>query len=88
MVVMKKTAEYVRSQRNLAPTLTQKNTPTNFSDTATHWANTLIREMSGYCNVASPVNEIGSQFAPNAAALRNYAAAATLRMVNCVKADL
>jgi len=87
MVVMKKTAEYVRRLRGLAPTLSQKNAPTNFADTATHWANGLIREMSGYCNVASPVNEQGNQFAPNSPALRNYAAAATLRMTNCVKAD-
>ncbi len=87
MVVMRKAAEYVRRQRGQTPTLTPKNAPTNFADTTTHWANDLIREMSSYCNVASPVNERGNQFMPNTPALRNYAAAATLRLVNCVRAD-
>jgi hypothetical protein len=41
--------------------------------------------MSSYCEVASPLNETGSSFFPNSSAQRNYAAAATLRMMNCVK---
>ena len=43
--------------------------------------------MSGYCGVASPLNEAGTAFAPDQPGLRNYAAAATLRMLNCVKAS-
>jgi hypothetical protein len=34
--------------------------------------------------VASPLNETGNQFYPNQSSSRNYAAAATLRMRNCV----
>jgi len=44
-----------------------------------------VGQMSSYCGVASPLNERGSDFAPDSAAQRNYAAAATLRMLNCVK---
>jgi hypothetical protein len=41
--------------------------------------------MSAYCGVASPLNETGNAFSPNLAARRNYAAAATLRMLNCIR---
>jgi hypothetical protein len=41
--------------------------------------------MSAYCGVASPLNETGNAFNPNQAARRNYAAAATLRMLNCIR---
>lgn len=87
MAVMKKMAEYGKAKRGLSTTLGQKQTPTSFSDTAGHWANALIQQMSGYCGVASPLSERGTAFAPNSAALRNYAAAATLRSLNCIKAD-
>jgi N-acetylmuramoyl-L-alanine amidase len=57
----------------------------SFTDTNSHWSNALVGQMSSYCGVASPLNERGSNFAPDSAAQRNYAAAATLRMLNCVK---
>lgn len=87
MAVMKKMAEYGKARRGFSTTLGQKQTPTTFSDTAGHWANSLIQQMSGYCGVASALSERGTAFAPNSSALRNYAAAATLRSLNCVKAD-
>ena len=87
MAVMKKAAEYGKAKRGLSSALGQKQTPTAFSDTTGHWANALIRQMSGYCGIASPLNEQGSAFAPNSASLRNYAAAATLRTLNCIKSD-
>jgi hypothetical protein len=40
--------------------------------------------MSAYCGVASPLNETGTNFAPDEPAKRNYAAAATVRMLDCV----
>ncbi|WP_278187082.1 hypothetical protein [Microcoleus vaginatus] len=42
--------------------------------------------MSAYCSVAAAINEMGDGFAPNDSAKRNYAAA-TLRMLKCVKAQ-
>jgi hypothetical protein len=41
--------------------------------------------MSGFCGVASPLNEQGSSFVPNDPARRNYAAAAIVRTLDCVK---
>jgi len=55
----------------------------DFSDTSGHWNEATIDLMSAYCNVATPYNERGTAFQPNAAALRNYTAAATFRMVDC-----
>ncbi|MEH1850112.1 MAG: S-layer homology domain-containing protein [Nostoc sp.] len=56
-----------------------------FSDISNHWAQQQIIEMSAYCGVASPLNETGNTFFPNLVAKRNYAAAATLRMLNCMR---
>jgi len=65
--------------------LAQTKTPVNFSDTSGHWAASLITQMSGFCGVASPLNERGSSFVPNDPARRNYAAAAIVRTLDCVK---
>ncbi|OYD98778.1 S-layer homology domain-containing protein [Nostoc sp. 'Peltigera membranacea cyanobiont' 232] len=56
-----------------------------FSDISNHWAQKQIIEMSVYCGVATPVNETGNAFSPNLGTRRNYAAAATLRMLNCLR---
>ncbi|MEH1874260.1 S-layer homology domain-containing protein [Nostoc sp.] len=56
-----------------------------FSDISNHWAHKQIIEMSAYCGVATPVNETGNAFYPNLGTQRNYAAAATLRMLNCLR---
>jgi N-acetylmuramoyl-L-alanine amidase len=84
MAILRRTAEYGRSLRRLSPSLPPSQAATSFTDTTGHWAEALISQMSGYCKVASPLNETGTNFAPNSEAQRNYAAAATLRMYNCV----
>lgn len=85
MAVLRRAAEYGNTLRGRGTTLTATRTATNFSDTQNHWADSLISDMSSYCQVASPLNESGTQFFPNSPTLRNYAAAATVRMVNCVR---
>ncbi len=55
------------------------------SATFTHSKASLITQMSGFCGVASPLNERGSSFVPNDPARRNYAAAAIVRTLDCVK---
>lgn len=87
MAVLKNAAIYAKSLGGLDTQLAAKQPPTNFADTSGHWAAPVITEMSSYCGVASPLNEQGSAFTPNQSAQRNYAAAATLRTLNCVKAD-
>ena len=56
---------------------------TNFSDIGGHWAEPVIKDLAGYCSIATPLNESGSSFAPNTAAQRNYAAAAMVRLLDC-----
>lgn len=87
IAVLRKAAEFGKSLRGLPPQLTAKLPIKVFSDTNKHWAASTIEQMSSYCGVASPLNEIGEQFYPDQAARRNYAAAATLRMLNCVKEE-
>ncbi|MGF1601737.1 MAG: DUF3747 domain-containing protein [Thermosynechococcaceae cyanobacterium] len=85
MAVLKKAAEYARTLRGFEPTLKPTQAAVTFSDTSTHWATAVISEMSGYCGVASPLNERGQAFMPNEASQRNYAAAATVRMLTCAR---
>lgn len=85
VAVLQKAAQYAQTQRGLTAQLPQKQTPKTFSDTSGHWAEKIVSEMSAYCQVASPLNETGNAFAPNSSAFRNYAAAATLRTLNCMK---
>lgn len=84
MAVLRRAAEYAKSLQGQSPQLQPNQPETSFSDTAGHWASLLIGQMSTFCNVATPLNERGTEFAPDRAAQRNYAAAATLRMLNCV----
>ena len=88
MAILRRASEYGKSLKQLDQTLWPKQDVFNFSDTSTHWANPVIDQMSSYCGVASPLNETGSNFYPDSAAKRNYAAAATLRMLNCVKDEV
>ncbi|MDJ1173696.1 DUF3747 domain-containing protein [Roseofilum capinflatum] len=88
MAVQRRAAEFARKTSGLNPELQAKQDPQPFSDVDNHWASDLITQMSTYCSVASPLNESGTQFVPNDNARRNYAAAATLRMLNCVKSDI
>lgn len=85
MAILKKAAEYANTKLGKSAQLTTQGTPFTFSDINGNWAASTISLMSSYCKVASPVNEKGSAFEPNSPALRNYAAAATLRTLNCVK---
>ncbi len=87
IAVQRRAAEYSLTLLGRAAQITPRQTPVNFTDMSGHWAAGLASQMSGYCKVASPVNEVGTVFAPNTASQRNYAAAATLRMINCVKTN-
>ncbi|NJO40481.1 MAG: DUF3747 domain-containing protein [Cyanobacteria bacterium CRU_2_1] len=84
MAILRRASEYGRRLRGFSPDLQPSQQPIAFSDTSGHWAESLISQMSAYCGIATPQNETGTAFAPNNSALRNYAAAATLRMYNCV----
>ncbi|MGF1459316.1 MAG: DUF3747 domain-containing protein [Leptolyngbyaceae cyanobacterium] len=55
----------------------------NFSDTDGHWNESTIDTMSAYCGVATPYNERGTEFRPNADSLRNYTTAAVFRAIDC-----
>lgn len=85
MAMERRAAEFALSLQGQQPTLTANQSALQFSDIQGHWADALITQMSAYCRVASPLNERGSAFSPNSQAQRNYAAAATVRMLNCVK---
>lgn len=85
LAVLRRTSEYVKTLKKQPTTLAPTQAVFNFSDAQGHWAADLMSQMSAYCGVASPVNETGTAFTPNAPALRNYAAAATLRTLNCLK---
>ena len=88
MALLRRASEYALTLQGQSKDLTPNAEVVNFSDTSSHWANNLIAQMSGYCGVASPLNESGSAFAPDQPGLRNYAASATLRMLNCVKPEV
>ncbi|NES21575.1 MAG: S-layer homology domain-containing protein [Symploca sp. SIO3E6] len=85
MAVLKKIAEYALQILDGRTILEPTQKPFPFSDISGHWAQSIIREMSSFGGVASPLNEMGDGFYPRYPALRNYSAAATLRMVNTVR---
>lgn len=87
MAVVRRAAEYGKSASESDATLWPQQDAFEFSDVESHWASRTIAQMSSYCGVASPLNEMGTSFRPDNQALRNYAAAATLRMLNCVKGE-
>jgi len=87
IAVQRRAAEYALGLRGKVAQVVPRQTPTTFTDLGNHWASSLILQMSGYCQVASPLNEVGTAFSPNSPSQRNYAAAATLRMINCVKTN-
>jgi hypothetical protein len=70
----------------MQPNLVAKEPSKTFSDTQNYGAASIITQNSSYCSVAAAINEIGDRFAPNDSAKPNYAAA-TLRMLKCVKAQ-
>ena len=85
MAVLRQAAEYAKVQQGKGGELTSNQTAKAFTDISGHWAESLVSQMSSYCQVASPLNETGNLFYPDTQSRRNYAAAATLRMLNCVK---
>jgi len=85
IAVVNKVAKYARNQLGEVGELPSTQTAFDFSDISNHWSANLVSEMSTYCGVASPLNETGTNFAPDQPAQRNYAAAATVRMLDCVK---
>ena len=84
MAVLRRAAEYGKTLQGQQPQIQGNRPAATFTDTNGHWASPLIGQMSSYCGVASPLNETGSAFAPDTAAQRNYAAAATLRTLGCL----
>lgn len=85
LAVLKRAAEYVKTLKKQPTALAASQAVFQFSDAEKHWAADLMAQMSSYCGVASPLNESGTAFAPNEPALRDYAAAATLRTLNCLQ---
>ncbi|MEL6938127.1 MAG: DUF3747 domain-containing protein [Cyanobacteria bacterium J06598_1] len=81
IAIMRRAAEY----KNGTTTLVANQPVDTFSDTNGHWANDVISNLSGFCGVASPLNETGTAFYPNQAAQRNYAAAAMVRLLDCTQ---
>jgi hypothetical protein len=57
--------------------------PVRFTDISGHWSAVAVQQMAGYCAVASPLNETGTNFAPDTPAQRDYTAAAAVRMIDC-----
>ena len=72
--------------RGMLPNLVAKEPSQTFSNIQNYWAASIFTQRSSYCSVASALNEIGDRFVLNDSAKRNYAAA-TLRMLKCVKAQ-
>jgi hypothetical protein len=87
MAVLRRSVEFVKTNQGESPTIPQQDSPADFTDINGHWASSVITLMSSYCDVASAFQERGSSFEPNRAAQRNYAAAATLRAVQCLKSE-
>jgi N-acetylmuramoyl-L-alanine amidase len=87
MAVLRRASEYALSLQGQPTTLVATQNPTQFTDIAGHWGSDLITNMSGFCGIASPLNERGTAFFPDQSAQRNYATAATLRMMKCVDED-
>lgn len=85
IAVLRNASIYGQLLQRQGNTLIPRQAPLNFADINGHWAQSGIVEMSSFCQVATPFNEQGELFFPNAAAQRNYAAAATLRMLNCLE---
>lgn len=87
MEILRGLAIHLRQHYKLAGDLPQTQKPVKFSDTAKHPAEKVISQMSGYCGVATPFNEKGTAFAPNAKVTRDYATAALTRTITCVQSE-
>lgn len=83
MAVVRRAAEYRKRVLDQGTALPPTQQAFAFSDIDGHWAADVISSLSAYCGIATPVNESGTAFAPNSDALRNYAATAVVRLVDC-----
>ena len=84
IAVLESAAQYANARRGQSSDLSLNQDTQSFTDISGHWGEPLIQKMSAYCGVASAYNEVGDSFYPNNPSERNYAAAATLRMYNCL----
>lgn len=79
---------HLKKQLNLSQKIQQNQKPVQFSDISGNWAESVISQMSGYCGIASPLNEEGTKFAPDSKATRDYTAAVLVRVFECVQSEL
>ncbi|MEM8721222.1 MAG: DUF3747 domain-containing protein [Cyanobacteria bacterium P01_G01_bin.39] len=87
IAVLQNVAKFANLKQGQTAELLANQEPTNFSDIANHWGATTIQTMSAYCGVASPAQEVGDSFLPDTPAQRDYAAAATLRIHDCLSGE-
>ena len=87
MDTMRRMAIHLKNRLDLPRELQQTQEAMAFSDTSGSWAKTVITQMSGYCGVATPMNERGTAFRPDEKATRDYTVAAMVRVLECVEAE-
>ena len=87
MDTMRRMAIQLKNRLDLPRELQQTQEAMAFSDTSGSWAKTVITQMSGYCGVATPMNERGTAFRPDEKATRDYTVAAMVRVLECVEAE-
>ncbi|MGK7884555.1 MAG: DUF3747 domain-containing protein [Crocosphaera sp.] len=87
MDTMRRMAIHLKNRLDLPRELQQTQEAIAFSDTSRNWANSVITQMSGYCGVATPMNERGTAFRPDEKATRDYTVAAMVRVLECVQAE-
>ncbi|WP_333323376.1 hypothetical protein [Microcoleus sp. T3_A4] len=87
MAMLCRAAEFGFSARGMNRDLIAKKPSKTFSYTQNYWVASIFTQMFSDCSVAAAINEIGDRFSPNDSAKPNYAEAATLRMLKCVKAQ-
>ena len=80
MDTMRRMAIHLKNRLDLPRELQQTQEAMAFSDTSGSWAKTVITQMSGYCGVATPMNERGTAFRPDEKATRDYTVAAMVRL--------
>lgn len=81
MAIMAKATRYRTGLETLAPNGPGK----TILDVEEHWAVRQIADLSYFCGIATPLNEVGTNFVPDQAANRNYAAAAMVRLLDCAQ---
>ncbi|MDJ0578783.1 S-layer homology domain-containing protein [Crocosphaera sp.] len=86
LAFLRRSAELLKAKLGRETVLTSNKKEVKFSDVS-GYNQQLTLQMSAYCGVASPLNEKGTNFAPNEPAKRDYTAAAILRTINCVRND-